>query len=235
MRLYAGHPAGVDVAALLIRARVRARMSRTQLAGRAGTSPSALSAYERGIRSPSVATLDRLLAACGLQLRVDLEPYLADLDAVIDRWQAETPEVPADAGQLALAFTQAGLTWAFDGRTALALHGLAAGQSPAEVVAVGDAGLRRFLYELCVDAVDRDGRILWDSWLDIDLSRAAPALAWTRVGAFVMRIVAELEPPLWIQVEGDGYPVLGLLAVEQAHPALADLLARLRDRRTVCP
>lgn len=62
----------MDVAHLLITARAEAGLTQTQVAERGGTSQPAVAAYESGRRSPSVATLDRLLAACGFRARVEL-------------------------------------------------------------------------------------------------------------------------------------------------------------------
>lgn len=65
-------------------ARKRAGLSQTELAERAETSQATISAYERGTKDPSVATLARLLAATGHRLRVSKgpavnEPSRADL------------------------------------------------------------------------------------------------------------------------------------------------------------
>ena len=54
----------------LRRARRRAGLSQQELARAAGTSQAAVSAYESGRKSPSVATFDRLLAACDASLEV---------------------------------------------------------------------------------------------------------------------------------------------------------------------
>lgn len=63
----------MDAAQLLATAREEAGLTQSLLAARAGTSQAAVSAYESGRRSPSVATLDRLLAACSFRARVTLE------------------------------------------------------------------------------------------------------------------------------------------------------------------
>lgn len=55
-------------------ARREAGLSQQQLASRAGTSQTAVSAYESGRRSPSVDTLCRLLAAAGFEVRMRLAP-----------------------------------------------------------------------------------------------------------------------------------------------------------------
>lgn len=60
----------MDAAAELRRARRTAGLSQRELARRAGTSQATLSAYEAGRKSPSVPTLQRLLAATGAELVV---------------------------------------------------------------------------------------------------------------------------------------------------------------------
>jgi transcriptional regulator with XRE-family HTH domain len=57
-------------------ARKRSGLSQQELARRAATSQAAVSAYESGRRSPSVATLSRILSAAGFDLRM----RLADAD-----------------------------------------------------------------------------------------------------------------------------------------------------------
>jgi len=61
-------------AALLQLARLRASLSQSQLAERAGVSPTMISAYERGRREPSLPTLTRLVRAAGFDLRIHLAP-----------------------------------------------------------------------------------------------------------------------------------------------------------------
>jgi transcriptional regulator with XRE-family HTH domain len=191
----------VDVGGLLVRARARATLSRTELASLAGTSSSAISAYERGAKSPTVATLDRLLRACGLQIRPELEPYLADLDAAVDALLAGPAEPPHGVERIAAAFDEAGVAWAFDGSTALALYSLGpGGDTHAQVVAAASDELRRLMYGL---------------------------------GGVTLRVVAALERPVRIGCGEAMYPVLSLWDIERAHPQLADVLGRLRERRTV--
>jgi predicted nucleotidyltransferase/DNA-binding XRE family transcriptional regulator len=56
--------------ALLREARRQARLSQAELAKRAGTTQSVVSAYENAARQPSLPTLARLVAATGLELDV---------------------------------------------------------------------------------------------------------------------------------------------------------------------
>lgn len=61
----------------LRRARRRAGLSLRQLARRAGTSHSAIAAYESGRVEPTVGTFERLLAAAGFDVDVRLRPVPA--------------------------------------------------------------------------------------------------------------------------------------------------------------
>ncbi len=60
---------------VLERARREAGLSQQELAERAHTSRTAVSAYEHGRKSPSLGTVERLLAACGYEL--DVRPRLS--------------------------------------------------------------------------------------------------------------------------------------------------------------
>lgn len=62
----------IDAAGLIRTARQRAGLSQHVLARRAGTGQSAVSAYESGLRAPSLATLERLLAAAGYAAEIAL-------------------------------------------------------------------------------------------------------------------------------------------------------------------
>jgi transcriptional regulator with XRE-family HTH domain len=53
-------------------ARDRAGLTQIQLAGRTGTSQATISAYESGRKQPAVETFDRLLAATGTRLVVEV-------------------------------------------------------------------------------------------------------------------------------------------------------------------
>jgi len=59
---------------LLRRARADAALTQAELARRAGTSQSAVAAYEAGTKTPSADTLDRLLRAAGV--RIETSPLL---------------------------------------------------------------------------------------------------------------------------------------------------------------
>lgn len=61
-------------ASLLRRARAQAGLTQTRLAELAGTTQSAIAAYEAGTREPTVPVLTRLCAAAGSWLTLDIEP-----------------------------------------------------------------------------------------------------------------------------------------------------------------
>jgi transcriptional regulator with XRE-family HTH domain len=229
----------MDAAALIRQARERAGFTKTALGKAAGTSPSAVIAYETGQRSPTVATLDRLLAACGLQVRAVLEPYLADLDAAVDDLLAGSgagvADMLQDIEQLAGGLDAAGVRWAFDAQAALALHGLGTAPLMPQIVVLGDDRLRELFGQLGVDTLGHDGQPLWRSWVDdrLDLARVGVVQGYTPIGVFEARVADPLPTPLRMAVDGRDLPVLSLLDLEAAHPALSDVLARLRHRRTV--
>jgi uncharacterized protein len=70
----------MDAATLIRTTRESAGLSQGALAARAGTSQPAVSRYESGASSPSVETLDRLLAAMGVRLDLVTERSQRRLD-----------------------------------------------------------------------------------------------------------------------------------------------------------
>ena len=66
--------AGADT---ITQARIRAGISKRELARRANTSPAAIVEYESGRRSPTVDTLARLVDACGLGYNITLHSTAA--------------------------------------------------------------------------------------------------------------------------------------------------------------
>ena len=75
-----GYHRGMDAATVIRRVRTEQGLSLRDLAARAGTSHSALAAYEAGHKVPSVATLDRIVRAAGLELTPALAPAVGGTD-----------------------------------------------------------------------------------------------------------------------------------------------------------
>ena len=84
---------------LLAEARRRAGISQRELARRAGTSQAAVARIERARQSPSAATLRRLIAACGVDLQLELPP-----EAQAVRPELDDRLVLCDIGGAAYAF-----------------------------------------------------------------------------------------------------------------------------------
>ncbi len=62
--------------ALIRDARHAAGITQLELAGRAGTAQPAVAAYESGSRTPNLATLERLLAACEYDIELSASPRM---------------------------------------------------------------------------------------------------------------------------------------------------------------
>ena len=77
--------------ALIELARIRAGLTQVELARRARTSQTAISAYESGGKVPSLATLERVVTAAGFDLRMSLAPA-DDHDESLARYLATLPE-----------------------------------------------------------------------------------------------------------------------------------------------
>lgn len=68
----------MDLGAAIRAARRRAGLTQAEAAIRAGTSQTAIAAYEKGRKTPTLATLDRIASAVGAKLHVDLVPLAED-------------------------------------------------------------------------------------------------------------------------------------------------------------
>jgi transcriptional regulator with XRE-family HTH domain len=73
-------------------ARRRAGLSQRELAARAGTSQAAIARIESGRQSPTFDTLERIVRACDLELRVRLEERDRHDEQLIEEMLRLTPE-----------------------------------------------------------------------------------------------------------------------------------------------
>jgi transcriptional regulator with XRE-family HTH domain len=243
----------MDVSEVLRQVRDRRGWSQTQLADAAGTSRGAVSAYESGRKSPTVATLNRILAAVGLQLRVELEPLLAALDERVDAVTGEVAALGADAidalRRVADAFAgkhpyvedrgpgeqpergSAEIAWACDGATALRLQGLGFSSATVEVAVEWTPVTRTYFFRQRVQGTG--GAPV--SWFEATTAEAQGCLGELAFGPFGMarlRLLDRLPPTVRVEVgPGVVVPALTVEAVEQGRPDLAEVLARLRERR----
>ena len=86
----------MDAGALIREARRGAGLSRAELARRLGASRSAVARWESGAVSPRLATLERLLRACGMAVEVLARPDAADDRDQIAERLAWTPKQRLD-------------------------------------------------------------------------------------------------------------------------------------------
>jgi transcriptional regulator with XRE-family HTH domain len=75
----------VTSATLIQQARRRAGMTQAELAGRVGTTQSAVARWERGAVRPTVERLESLVEACGLELELGLVGPATDELATLRR------------------------------------------------------------------------------------------------------------------------------------------------------
>jgi len=78
--------------AIVREARRRAGLTQRELAQRARTSQAAIARIERGRQSPSLETLQRILRACRVELRLEIAPYDDHLEGLIEATLAMTLE-----------------------------------------------------------------------------------------------------------------------------------------------
>jgi transcriptional regulator with XRE-family HTH domain len=160
--------AGAD---LLERIRRAAGLSQDELARRAGTSRTAVSAYEHGRKSPSLDTVDRLVTSAGYEL--DARPHITFVKVPDSRgWDVVVPsQLPQLPPRQALATVELPLTlnWSRPGR----------------VYRLSERGDRARVYEIVLregneDDVLRyiDGNLLVDIWDELVLPRIIRA-AWS--------------------------------------------------------
>jgi transcriptional regulator with XRE-family HTH domain len=83
----------MDPGSAIRQAREQAKLSKRELARRAGTSPAAIVHYESGAREPSYTTLKRILRAAGFDAELNVVPRRRDLKATRGRHLVEVLEL----------------------------------------------------------------------------------------------------------------------------------------------
>lgn len=158
-------------AELLAWVRRAAGLSQDELAGRAGTSRTTVSAYEHGRKSPSLDTVDRLVGAAGYELDARPRIEFSDVTAArrrVVRVPSRLPRLPVEQ---ALAAVQLPLTLNWS--------------QPGRLFRLSNRGDRARVYELALrEGSDADllayidGALLVDMWDELVLPRAVRA-AWS--------------------------------------------------------
>jgi transcriptional regulator with XRE-family HTH domain len=164
----------VEVFELLEQARADAGLSQGELARRAGTSRTTLSAYEHGRKSPTLATAARLLAQAGFELAT--RPRIAFTEHPAGPGQ--TAWVPDRLPRLAVATAFARVR----------LPARLAGPAPGREYDLAARADRARVYEVVLRQgrpadilAFVDGALLVDLWPDLDLPAGLRA-AWAAAG-----------------------------------------------------
>ena len=158
---------------LLEHARASAGLTQDELAHRAGTSRTTLSAYENGRKSPTVATFARLLAEAGYELAAQPQVTFTRQPARRGRWVWVPDHLP-----------RLDMTHAF-ARMRLPLH--LNWSAPGRIFDLGSRADRARMYEIVLQEGSPadilayvDGALLVDLWDDLVLPRAVRS-AWAPV------------------------------------------------------
>lgn len=80
----------MDGGELIREARLRAGLTQAELARRVGTKQPVIARWEKG-RSPTFATVHKVIRACGLDLHVALAPHDDNDERLITLWRRLTP------------------------------------------------------------------------------------------------------------------------------------------------
>lgn len=158
---------------LLARVRAQVGLSQDELARRAGTSRTAISAYEHGRKSPSLDTVERLLESAGYEL--DARPRIGFV--AVPGSRGRTLLVPDQLPRLPVRSALAAV------RLPLTLNW----SQPGRVFRLADRGDRARVYEMVLreggpeDVLCYiDGALLVDLWNELMLPREVRA-AWSPV------------------------------------------------------
>lgn len=220
----------MDAAHLIREARVRRGITQRRLAVLAGTARSVVSEYETGAASPTVRTLNRILEACGLEAATVLQPIRDDTESrALALLDGERPGAGGSSHHLAAALDEAQVDWAFDGASAIGMHGLAAEVGFPAIVARDNKQLRSWLHNTGACGVDRYGYYYAPRWSEPESRACARAPICGRFGYLHLRFTDDPLDVIQVDDAGRRVPVLTLLAVELAHPDWAQVLARVRE------
>jgi transcriptional regulator with XRE-family HTH domain len=206
-------------------------LSQQALADRAALSQAAVARIERGGRGTSLPILERLFAAIGLQIRVDLEPLDAHLDIALDRIAAQPVSDRIEELRLGDIIDRlAGIPFVFDGPTAALLQGA---PLPGELVHLALAWADADAFDEWLGrSYGRRWHERWEEYGFIQLHPGLPgAHRWmTIVGELAVRMVPELPTAVQVRHGDRVFDVVSLPEVEVADRRTAEMLHRHRER-----
>jgi len=218
--------------------RARARLSQARLAERLGVSQQWLSRVERGEANASFATVQRIFAELGKQLRVEAVPVGTDMDHDINRGIVRTEEDRCgDVGIYGtLLHRLTGVPHAVTGRLAAFAQG-APIPSPLWidiVVAAKDLDSLAAITEqtFCMRWSQR-----WEDWGYGSTDPREPGAPRWKIYLCDMRlqIVDELPQTIEVRVGEQPLRVVPIADIERDDPWLHRLMNRWRQRRETTP
>ncbi|WP_430497996.1 helix-turn-helix domain-containing protein [Micromonospora trifolii] len=207
-------------------------LSQCELAGLAGVSQATVARIEGGDRAPSIAVLERLLAAMDVQLVVGVEPLDAHLDARID--DLATRPIAERIDELGLDELLDQLTdfpQAITGSTAALLQGAPVPVDALEI-ALRWQDSKPFTRWLETNYGQR-WNARWGEFGGVWLEPEEPGEhRWsTRYGEIRATMCDELPETIEVRHGGRTYQVMPLVELELSEPRAAELLRRYRNRQ----
>jgi len=218
--------------------RARAHLSQARLADRLGVSQQWLSKVERGDANASFATVQRIFAELGKQLRVEAVPLAADMDNDINRGLALTEEDRCGDVEIygTLLHRLTGVPHAVTGRLAAFAQG-APIPSPLWidiVVAAKDLDALAAVTEqsFCMRWSPR-----WEDWGYGSTDPREPGAPRWKILLCDMRlqVVDELPPTIEVRVGEYVLRVVPIADFERDDPWLHRLMSRWRQQRETAP
>jgi len=228
-------------AELLRSVRVDRRMTQSRFALRHALSTRTISAYERGTREPSVASVNKILNQYGLRLVLGTESADADIDRAIEASAGKSlgerlVTLRVDVGQVVQSFAAAEPM--IDGALAAFMYGLAV---PVRFV---DLRIAQRNFDAAADVIERTGPCRWSDHFAEYSPRARPSpreagrLQWKSwLGEYRIRFDDELPAPMHVSATDpiDGaalrFDVVPLDSIGFVDAAERDLIERIMTRK----
>ncbi|SCF18037.1 helix-turn-helix domain-containing protein [Micromonospora saelicesensis] len=207
-------------------------LSQCELAKLAGVSQATVARIEGGGRGPSIAMLERLLAAMDVQLVVGVEPLDAHLDARIDDLAARPiAERIDELGLDELLDRLTDFPQVITGSTAALLQGAPVPADALEI-ALRWQDSKPFTRWLETNYGQR-WNARWGEFGGVWLEPEEPGEhRWsTRYGEIRATMCDELPETIEVRHGGRSYQVVPLVELELSEPRAAELLRHYRDRQ----
>lgn len=202
------------------------------MAALAEVDQAAVARFERGERAPTIAVLERLLAAMDVQLVIGVEPLDAHLDARIDGLAARPITERIDGlGLDRLLDRLTDFPQVITGSTAALLQGAPVPVDALEI-ALRWQDSRAFTRWLETHYGQR-WNARWGEFGGVWLEPEEPGehLWSTRYGEIRATMCDELPETIEVRHGGRSYQVVPLVELELSEPRAAELLRRYRDRQ----